>query len=192
MINGMGISLLNSRPALRASAQGDGAALSNSTTPTSLLPTEAKLILPPNFLRIGTLLHVVALGRVSNIVTSPGTLTLDLRLGGGTVVANGGAMNLNIVAKTNATWWLEWWLTCRAGGAAANFMHQGIWSSESFVGSPTQAAGGAGCASLPASAPAVGSNFDQTIAQTLDLFATFNTANAGNSIQLHQYKVTSI
>ena len=169
-------------------AQVDGSALANSTTPTSILPAAAKLVLPANFFQIGRALWLKATGRISNIVTTPGTLTLDVRFGS-TVVANGGAVSLNTTAKTNVTWDLEWLLTCRAIGVSANLMHSGLWTSESVVGA---AAGVANSASLPASAPAVGSNFDAGASQAVDLFATFSIANAGNSIQLHQYVLESL
>ena len=84
-------------------AHGDGAALSNSSSATSILPAQAKLTLPANYLDyIGRRLRVTAQGRVSNIVTTPGTLTLDLRLGA-TVVFNGAAMQLT-TAHTTCRW----------------------------------------------------------------------------------------
>ncbi len=171
----------------------DGAAVGNTTTPTSLLPTGAKLTIPANWFYPGRIMRITAKGRISNIVTSPGTLTLDVRLGG-TVVANGGAMALNVVAKTNVPWELEWLLTCRAigGGTSANLMHQGSWKSESVVGSPLPSAGGAGEHMLPNSAPAVGNGFDSTAAQVLDLFATWSVANSGNTLTLHQLAVEAL
>lgn len=169
-------------------AQGDGTALANSTAQTSILPLAAKFPFSGGqFSKVGDRLAVFAAGRVSNIVTTPGTLTFDLKLGN-VVVATSGAITLNTTAKTNVAWILEWYLTLRAVGQAANFMHQGFWQSESVVSSP---AGTMGCFGMPASAPAVGSNFDATAAQVLDLMATWSIANSGNSIQLHQYTVDS-
>lgn len=171
----------------RITAQGDGAALGNTTTATSILPAQAKLIVPAHtFGYIGKLLRVRAFGRVSNIVTAPGTLTLDIRFGG-TIVANGGAMTLNVVAKTNVTWRLDWDLVCRsAPGTACALMHTGEWKSESVIGS---AAGQATISSLPASAPAVGTTFDSTAQQAFDMFAAWQTANAGNTITLHHLEI---
>lgn len=186
--------LMNYLAALKG-ADIDGTALANSTTATSLLPASSKPVLPPDFFQfVRQQILVVATGRISNIVTTPGTLTLDLRLGASTVIANGGALNLNIVAKTNVSWYLFWLLTVRAVGAgtSANFMHQGLWVSESFVGAAANTAGTNGIVNLPVSAPAVGSGFDATAQQTLDLFATWSIANAGNSIQLHQFAAISL
>jgi hypothetical protein len=177
------------------SSNVDGAALTASTTPTSILHATAKLPLPPHFFRIGKRIRITAHGRVSNIVTTPGTLTLDIRMGptSNIVVANGGAMALNIVAKTNVPWRLDWDLTCRAVGNStnANLMHQGGWVSESVIGSAAPAAGGVGEHMLPNVTPAVGTGFDSTVSMIVDLFGTWSLSNA-NSIQVHQYMVEDL
>ena len=170
------------------SSQIDGTAHGNSTSKSAtgiLVPAAAKLTFPAAFFQIGRVIRVKAAGRVSNIVTTPGTLTFTLETAS-VVLANSGAITLNTTAKTNVSWMLEWLLTCRAIGASANFMHQGMWTSESVVSSP---AGTAGAFMLPASAPAVGANFDSTQANTMELFAQWSIANAGNTLQCHQYFV---
>lgn len=169
-------------------AQVDGSALSNTTTATSILPAQAKFTLPANFFAIGKALRVKASGRISTVVTTPGTLTLDIRFGS-TVVMNGGAMSLNIVAKTNVNWLLELMATCRAVGSSANLMWQGSWLSEAAINTAVPTTGpGPGGFTLPFNAaPAVGSNFDSTAAQQIDLFGTWSIANASNSITLHQF-----
>lgn len=179
-------------------AQTDGTALNTSTTATSIIPAAARFTLPSNFFWVpGKAIRIKAMGRVSNIVTTPGTLTLDVRFGTVAtpiVVFNGGAMQLNAVAKTNVTWWLETILTCRTigSGTAATMLGIGQWSSEAVVGSPLPSAGGAGQLNMPASAPAVGTGFDSTITNVVDLFATFSISNAANSIQLHEYTLESL
>lgn len=176
----------------------DGPALANSTTATSLIGgvgtgTPSKVTLPANYFAVGRMLRVVAQGRISTLVTTPGTLTLDLRLGA-VIAANGGAMSLNIVAKTLVPWWLEWILTCRTigSGTVATLMHQGRWASEAVIGSPLPTVGGVGSLLIPVATPAVGTGFDSQAAQTLDLFGTWSVANAANSIQLHQLLVESL
>jgi hypothetical protein len=136
-------------------------------------------------------MKLTAQGRISTVVTTPGTLTLDVRLGA-VIAANGGAMTLSTTAKTNVAWWLEWVLTCRAigSGTISNLMHQGMFSSE--AAGATTVAGEAKSIMLPQSAPAVGTGFDSTAAQTVDLFGTWSIANAANSIQLHQYKLEAL
>lgn len=169
-------------------AQADGAALTNSTTPTSLLPSASKWVMPANYLAIGAWLRFYASGRISTLTTSPGTLTLDIRFGS-VIVATSPAFALNVTAQTNDTWVLNWDLTCRAigGGTSANFMHTGLWTTAAAIGGIAAATGGTGSLLIPATAPAVGTGFDSTAAQQIDLFATWSVASASNSIQLHQY-----
>jgi len=172
------------------SAQSDGTALTNSTTATSILPAAAKFTIPANYFAIGRVLRLNAWGRISNVVTTPGNLTLDMRFGS-TVVFTGGAMALNTTAKTNVAWRAIIMLTCRSigSGTSATLLGQGDWCSESATGS---ASGVANDILMPASAPAVGTGFDSTASQTVDLFATFSIANAANSIQLHQYSLEAM
>jgi hypothetical protein len=172
-------------------AQSDGTAVT-ATSEGSLLPGQAKFTLPANFLDyVGKTLRVRAAGRISNIVTTPGTLTLRVKFGS-IVVAASSAMQLNAVAKTNVTWVLEWSLLARTIGAAttAAFMHTGLWTSESVVGSAVPGTGGSGSLLIPASAPAVGTGFDSTAANVVDLTAQFSLT--GNSITLHQFALESI
>lgn len=173
----------------------DGTAVTN-VTPATLIPPAARITLPNNYFYIGRTLKITALGRISNIVTTPGTLTLDVRTGptGTIVCANGGAMALNVVAKTNVTWALEWYLTCRSIGSStsATFMHVGKFTSESVVGSPLPSAGGSGVLLLPSATPAVGTGWDSTAANVIDLFATWSVNNAGNTLTLHQYLLESL
>lgn len=176
------------------SASVDGPALTNTVTQASIIPPEAKLTLPGSgFWYEGLVLKVTAQGRISNVVTTPGTLLFQVLFGATAVYNNAAAaMNLNVVAKTNVTWWLEIIMTCRAIGATANLMGIGQWTSESVVGSPVNTAGGAGSLFIPASAPAVGSNFDSNAPQSVDLQAKFSVATATTSLQVHEYKVEAL
>lgn len=176
---------------LIAQASVDGGALANSAVATSLLPGAAKITLLQNFFdKLGKKLYLRAAGRISTLVTAPGTLTLDVRFGG-TVVWNSGAMNLNAVAQVNASWelYLELVLRAMGNGAAANLIGVGRFSSRALVGSPAVAAGGVGVITLPDTAPAVGNGFDSTAAQIVDFFGTWSVANAANSILVHDYSL---
>lgn len=170
--------------------QVDGTALSNSTVATSILAPAARFTLPANLFVPGSKLIVRAAGRVSTVVTTPGTLTLDMRFGS-VVVFNGGAMTLNTTAQTNASWQLEAELVVRAIGNStnANLLGIGNWTSRAVIGSAAAGSGGVGTLELPDTAPVVGSGFDSTSAQVVDMFATWSVANASNSIQTHQYEL---
>lgn len=169
------------------SSASDGAALSNTTTITSILPSQAKFTLPANKLWfVGQMIKVTAQGRISTLVTTPGTLDFDVRLGSVSVAASS-AMVLSTTAKTNVTWWLEWLLTVRVVGSAAQLIHVGDFCSEAAGASTV--AGEAKAIMIPTSAPAVGTAFDSTAAQLVDLRAHWSVASASNSILCHMYKL---
>ncbi|MGL4442668.1 MAG: hypothetical protein ACRCU1_03515 [Alsobacter sp.] len=142
-------------------------------------------------MRIEKMLHISMHGRISCVVTTPGTARFDVRMGpsGTIIVFDTGALNLNVVAKTTVPWWLEIWLTCRAvgSGTASNFMGIGRFQSEAVVGSPLPSVGGNGSLICPVGTPAVGTGFDNTAANALDVFFT-QTAATG-SMTVHGYKV---
>jgi len=167
----------------------DGTAVTAAAA-TTLLPAAGKYTLPANFFAVGKQLIVKASGRISSLITTPGTARFDLRFGG-TVVFDGLAILLDTVAgHTNVGWYLEVMLTCRAIGASANLMGQGTWACEDLLGVPATAPKGVLSAILPwNSAPAVGANFDSTTTQQVDLFFTQTVATG--SVQLHQYSLIS-
>jgi len=170
-----------------------GPQVSNTVTQGSITAPAAKLTLPANFWSVGKTMKVTAHGDVSCVVTTPGTLLFQLLFGAVAVYNNAAeAMNLNVVAKVNVAFFLELILTCRAIGAAANLMGQGQFTSHAVVGSPLSTVGGAGTLFVPAATPVVGSNFDSTVAQVVDLQAKFSVATSPTNIQVHQYKIESL
>jgi len=180
-------------PQVIATAESDGTALANSTSATSILPTNALGTIPAGTLKVGSMLWLRAAGRISNIVTTPGTLTLDVRFGSVTAFASS-AMQLNAVAKTNVTWMFDLMMRVSSvgNGTVAKVLGIGTFLSESVVGSAVPGTGGSGTLQAPASAPADGTGFDSTVAQLVDFRGTFSIANAGNSIQLHQYVLSHL
>jgi hypothetical protein len=180
-------------------AQVAGAAVTNTVTATSIIgstgtgASQAKYTFPTNYFYIGRHIRIFAMGSISTLTASPGTLTLDVRFGS-TVVANGGAMALNTTAQTNVPWTLEWNLTCRAigSGTLTTFMPIGRWTSPAIIGAPAVSAGGTPSFLIPSSAPGVGTGFDVTATQTVDMFATWSTASSSNSITLQMYTMQSI
>jgi len=163
--------------------QGDGTALSNTTTPTSLLPAAEKFVMPANFFNPGTRFKFRALGRMSTAAATPGTFTFDIRFGS-TVVFNGGASGTLATSATNLTWVLDLTLQCRAYGSG---------TSTTLIGGGTLLSAALSATTplmlLPVSAPAVGTGFDCTASQSVDFFGTWSSANASNSITLHDAEI---
>lgn len=179
---------------LLAVSATDGPALSNTITATSILVATAKPVLPAQYFdKAGKMIRIRAKGRFSTVVTTPGTFTFDIRFGT-TVVFTGGAMALNTAAQTNATFDLDISLVCRSigSGTTATVMGIGNFSSRAVIGSGVAGTGSAGELLLPDTAPAVGTGFDSTTAQTIDMFGTWSVASASNSITIHQLMIESL
>jgi hypothetical protein len=174
--------------------QVDGPTITTTgTTPQTILAAHARYLLPAGYFnRIGKGLDIDAWGRISTVVTSPGTARFDVRLDS-TVVFDSGAIALATAdAYTTQGWRLQIELLARAIGAAGNLMGQGMWTSMNIAGAPATPPKGALSAMLPwAGAPAVGNNFDTTVAHIVDVFFTQTVNTAGSSLTCHQYRLIS-
>lgn len=179
-----------------ATLQSDGPSLSNSAAATTILQSHAKKTLPPGYFdTIGKSVRITAFGRLSNIVTTPGTLQLDVRMGptSNISVFSGGPMQLSSTAHTTLPWWMQIVLTCRSVGVSGTLFGQGV-----IMGQPLSLTAVADSTTTPATlllpntTPAVGTAFDTTVASIVDLVATFSIANVGNLIQTHGYVLESL
>ena len=134
----------------------------------SCIPVANRIVIPQNYFEVGRMLKFKLSGRISCVVTTPGTARLDICMGaaGTTIVYDTGALGLNIVAKTNVPWFFEVDLICRAVGTGTSttfFPCDGRFQSEAIVGSPLPAAGGNGSLIAPTGAPAVGAGTDPSL-----------------------------
>lgn len=157
----------------------------------SCIPTANRIVLPNNFFYIGRAMKVLMSGRISCVVTTPGTARYDICMGsaGTTIVYDTLALNLNIVAKTTVPFFFECLLVCRAvgTGTSTTFFPRGQFTSEAVVGSPLPSAGGNGSLLAPVGTPAVGAGMDNTAASALDAFFTQTVATG--SMTVHNYQV---
>jgi hypothetical protein len=141
--------------------------------------------LPANKLRVGDVLSIRASGRISCVVTTPGTARFSLGIGA-TDIFDTLAMNLNIIAKVNVPWTLDVEGTVRVVGNVAQIFWQGNWFSEAIIGSLVANVGPTSCVTVPINtAPVLGTAFDATIANILDF--NFTQTVATGSCQLHNY-----
>jgi hypothetical protein len=173
-----------------AIATTDGPTLTSAAA-ASCLPTSAKYTFAPNVAVPGMCLRIKSSGRISCVVTTPGTARLDFRIGGN-VFFDTGALNLNIVAKTTVPWWFEAILSLRqtsSGPTAAQWFGQGLFQSEAVVGSAANTAGGNGCLLAPVGTPALGTAQDWTGGGAFDCFFTQTVATG--SFTVHQFILES-
>ena len=184
---------LNSSPQTVVASQTDGTAITDSTTAASIIPAKAKFTFPIDFFEVGSVLRVTATGRISCVVTTPGTLTLDLRMND-VIAATTDAMALCVVAKTSVSWWLDWLLTCQTVGdpAGTKFSHLARFTSQGLIGSPVVSVGGNATLLSPAATPGQGTGFNLLASNTLDMFGKFSVNTTGTSIQCHQFVVETL
>lgn len=175
-----------------ATSYTDGPALTAAAA-ASCVPTYVPTTLPAGYWQIGRMWRIKASGRISCVVTTPGTARWDLRLGG-IVAFDTLAIPLNIVAKVSVPWMLDILLTCRAvgSGTTAQLIGQGHWLSEAALNTALPATGpGPGGNTLPYNtAPAVGNGFNSQSALTLDFFFTQTVATG--SMTLHEFLIEQL
>jgi hypothetical protein len=170
--------------------QANGPTLTAAAAATCLNPQAKHTYAGGYWANVGQKLRVEASGRISSLVTTPGTARFDLRFGA-TVIFDSQAILLDTVAgHVTVGWHLLINLTLQITGSAAQFFGDGLWTSEDLLGTPAGAPKGCLTAILPWNVtPALGTAFDASVAQTLDMFFT-QTAATG-SMTVHQFEATS-
>jgi len=168
-------------PIILASAVADGAAYGGSSSETSILHATGKSSLGAGALSVGDLIRVRLAGRVSTYTS--GTLKLALKFGS-VDVCNFAAMTM-VVSLTNETFEAVIDYVIRALGSGTNANGLGIGRFTSYAaqgGSATLAPSWL----MPQTAPAVGTGFDSTTSQIIDVTGTWSISNAANALTVHQ------
>jgi hypothetical protein len=151
--------------------------------------------MPSNWLEIGRKLKLTVTGAISNIVTTPGLMNFQVKIGS-VAAFDTGNIQLNASVHTTLPFWLEILLTCQATGptAAAKLMGLANVSGRMFTNTAGQVDSVQDMPTIlaPATAPAQGTGFDSTIQNVVDFWAGFTISNAGNGIQIAQYELTSL
>lgn len=164
------------------------------TSATATGASAGFISLPPSFFQIGGQLEIEIDAGVSNRVTGPDTFTVQMMVGA-VIAFTSGVINLTTTAHTTIPCHGRILLTCESvgNGTLCKLMGQSYWQGQMIAQAASLAdnAGGTGNAMAPNTAPAVGTGFDSTVANTLDLFVAQSVSNAGNGFQLQQYRVVS-
>jgi hypothetical protein len=172
-----------------------GTLFTTYTTAKSVINPDALWSMPANFLEPGKQLLLKVAGGISNIVTTPGLMNFQLKIGS-VAAFDTGNIQLNATAHTTLPFYLEILLTCRAtgNGTNANLIGLAQVSGKMFTATAGQTDSAQDMPTIlaPATAPAVGTGFDSTIANVVDLWAGFTISNAGNGIQIQQYQLAAL
>jgi hypothetical protein len=177
-----------------------GTLFNTYTTSKTVINQQDLVPLQANYFQLGSKLRIRICGAISNIVTTPGTITFEVAFinsaAAVVTVWSSGAVQLNATAHTTLPFQLEIDLTCQltntgVGGAIAKLMGVGRLSGVMFTktAGQTDGANTETVMMVPVTAPALGTAFDSTLAQTIDLRVGFSISNAGNGVRIDQYDV---
>jgi hypothetical protein len=172
-----------------------GTLFNTYTTAKTVIPQTSLVKLPTNYLDLGRVLRTRVWGALSNIVTTPGTVTFQIMLGS-IVVWTSGPIQLNATAHTLLPFWLDiiWRVSVVGTSTTAKIIGGGILQGIHFTLTAAQvdAVNTAGAFGVPATAPANGTGFDSTIENILDFWVGFSINDAGNGVQVQNYLVESL
>jgi hypothetical protein len=171
------------------SMRSAGTLFNTYTTAKSVLNVTELYTIPANFLQVGAKLRIKAWGGLSNIVTTPGTVTFQIMMGA-IAVWTSGAIQMTTTANTLTPFRLETTIRLDSAGAgtAAKFIGEGFLSALNLsIGSGANPTVTDTAIVVPVGAPAVGTGFDSTISDILDFWVGFSISNAGNGVQIYDY-----
>ena len=172
-----------------------GTSFGTFTTAKTVINPQALHTIPAGWFVPGKKLRITVRGGLSNIVTTPGTITFQVMIGS-VIAFTTGAIQLNATAHTNLPFKLVIDLVCRAVGNSTNAnlmgMAEVIGVMFTNTAGQTDGANTNTAKNVPATAPAVGTGFDSTIANILDFFAGFSISDAGNAVKIEDYLVEAL
>src|ERR1700690_3775114 len=176
------------------SQKANGTLFNTYTTAKSVLNVQDLTPIPGNYFQVGSKIRVRAWGGLSNIVTTPGTVTFQVNMGA-VAIYSSGALQMTTTANTLSPFMFEATLRMATVGSvtSATWIGGGIVSalnlSLSAGANPTLTNG---ILAAPAAAPPARSGYDGTTQQILDFFVGFSISNAGNGVQLYNYEVEQL
>jgi hypothetical protein len=169
----------------------NGTQISNSTAEALVFPN---VTIPANYMQDGRTLEMIAMGKFSNVVTTPGTLIFRLRWGGltGTILAQTSAISLSATAQTDIMFrlWLE--VITRVNGASGSLLAMGqVELAAQLAASNNQPnmMGSAGGASTNTPAAVT---VDLTADTALSLTAQFSVATSPTNLTGMNYLIKSL
>lgn len=177
-----------------AQQTASGTLFNTFTTAKSVINPTELVTLPPNFLRVGSVLEIDALLGLSNIVTTPGTFAVQIMLGS-VIALTSGNVQLSTTANTLSTVEVKVKVRVDAVGVSPNAKLIGRMK---LTGLNPQLGSGVANPTVTDSTiivpttPADGTGFDSTLSEILDFWVGFSSSQAGNGVQVFDYTVEMI
>lgn len=171
----------------------DGSQILNTTSETIIAP-DFTFSANDNRIYQGAAFNLRAWFDVSNVVTTPGTLTLRVRWGGvaGTILATTGAITLSSTARSNYTGSINADLVVRSiGSAGSMFCIGNAFLNDVPAGADSAPQGIYTMTSAGANVPAVVGSLDTTTSKALSITAQFSVNTATTQLTCHNRIITS-
>lgn len=177
------------------SQKAAGTLFNTYTTAKSILNVTELLPIPGNYMQAGTKFRITADMALSNIVTTPGTVTYQVMMGS-IVVWTSSTVQMSTTANTllPVRLTVNMRLDSAGSGTAAKFLATGVGTALNLqLGSgTTNGTVTDSTLNLPGTSPAVGTGFDSTVSNILDFWVGFSSSQAGNGIQIYDYTVEQL
>jgi len=165
-------------------AVADGAQILNTTTETAIIPAYGFSANDPRIYQ-GASFTERCWFDISNVVTTPGTVTFRVKHGT-TVLASSGAIAMDTTARSNFSGRIEYDLTVRSIGSAGSAFCQGLVILGNVpVGAAADPQGLYFMGSAGEQVPAVVGSLDFTAAWNLSVTAQFSVATATTQLTNH-------
>lgn len=181
-------------PLVLASQTAVGTLYNTYTTAKTVINQTELVPFAANALRVGSLFQIDVWGGLSSKVTTAPTFTFQVMMGS-IVVWTSGAIQCTTTAHVLLPFDLKIRLRLDTigTGTTAKFIGGGTLQGLHFtVGVGADSTTVSGAYSVPATAPAVGTGFDSTIANTMDFWTGISASDSANGIQLYNYSVTHL
>ncbi len=179
--------------AVLASNRATGPVISTWTTAVSVINRADVIQLPLNALYVGAKFRIRVAGVLSNIITTPGTITFQVMMGAVIAWASG-AIQMSTAANTTLPLVLEIVLRVTAVDAtstACTILGQGhVKGLNLTIGAGANPTVTDTIAMLPAVAPVNGTAFASDATENLDLFVGFSLS--GNVFTVNDYVIEQL
>jgi hypothetical protein len=177
-----------------ASQKAAGVAFNTYTTAKSVINATEVVNLAGNSLGLGATLRIRACGALSNIVTTPGTVTFQVMVG--SVVAwTSGAIQMSTTANTSLPYDLDVLLTLYSESVTGTANQATIFGVGKLTALGLTIGSGANptvtntTIVVPVTTPAVGTGFESNATMAIDFWVGFSSSAAGNGIKNGLYVV---
>jgi hypothetical protein len=165
----------------------DGAQILNTTSETIICP-DYTFAAGDTRIYQGAAFNIRAWFDVSNVATTPGTLTMRVRWGGvaGTVLASTGGIALSTTARSNYSGSIDLDLVVRSIGSAGSMFAMGrCFLNDVPAGADSAPQGIYTMGSAGLNVPAVVGSLDTTTAKALSVTAQFSVSTATTQLTNH-------